>query len=195
MSRLKDMLAAKAAAAGKHTPVSTPPAEQTAPATKPSFASAFKKAIATEKAQAATAQTAALSAGIENKYVPPASAPIEDFQNLEINLTTDVTQWPDNTQTNYPANQQGQLQSYLDNIRTTLVTDDVSDALNRCMTFLHENPDMKDLLLPEDVGLLVQALSQSAAVVVAKKNENKAVAKVRTKKVEDALSDLTELGF
>lgn len=183
MSKLRELLAAKAGANQPTQPAATP--------AKQSMADMIRAAKEKEKSAAA----AALSENISNSYVPPASAPLEEFQNLTVDLTNDVTSWPDNTATQYDGNQQENLRRHLAAVKSALVTDEISDALTRCMQFIHQNPDMRDLLLPEDVGLLVQALSSSAAVVISRKQENKTVAKKRQAVAQDVMNDLADLGF
>jgi hypothetical protein len=192
MSKLSDLLAKKAAAPNLAEPGSPAPA----PAAKPvSFADKFKQTAAVAKHQAQLDASQALSAGMSNQYVPPPSAPLEDFQNFEVELTADVTTWPDDGSNAYPDKQQAALRQHLAYVGKCLNTDEISDALIRCMQFIHENPAMKDLLLPADVGLLVQALSSSANVVVARKNENKSTATKRKAIAAEVMNDLADLGF
>lgn len=189
MSKLRDLLAAKAGTGQTTSVPATPPAEQTAPA-KTSFNALLKKAKAKEAERVASG----FNMSLENGYVPPPTAPLEDFKNLHITLTSDVTEWPD-TQDGFSQAAVDQLKLHLAKVRETLVSADVADALDRCLKFIHDNPNLKELLLPEDVGTLVQALASSASVVITKKNENKATAKKRKDVALDVLNDVASIGF
>lgn len=194
MSKLRDLLAAKAGGnpvMSTQTQTSEPaPASAPASTAKPSFNSLLKKAKAKEAERVASG----FNMSLENGYVPPPTAPLEDFQNLHITLTSDVTEWPD-TQDGFSQAAVDQLKLHLAKVRETLVSADVSDALDRCLKFIHDNPNLKELLLPEDVGTLVQALASSASVVISKKNENKATAKKRKDIALDVLNDVASIGF
>lgn len=58
-----------------------------------------------------------------------------------------------------------QLNGYLQEIETSLDVPDIGNAMRRCMIFIQNNPDMKHLLLPDDVHLLVRALKSSSNIV------------------------------
>jgi hypothetical protein len=187
MSKLRDLLASKASVPAQPEPAKPAP---TIPAAKPSFNALLKQA----KAKQADLVNTAGDMTLKNEYVPPPSAPIEDFQNLNVTLTTDVTAWPD-TVDGFAPPAVDQLRKHLQTVEAAIVTGEVSEALNNCLRFIHDNPNMRDLLLPDDVGTLVQALSSSASVVITKKNENKSTAKKRKEVSADVMNAIADIGF
>lgn len=114
------------------------------------------------------------------------------LNDMEITLKTDVADWPDRTVDD--GNEIAvKLHEHLQKVKEVLVTDDVSDALNRCLVFIKEFPETKDLILPEDVNLLVQALQSSHGVVIAKKTERKQNKSAKAQKVEQVANELSDL--
>lgn len=185
MSKLRELLAAKAGQAA------TQSAEPVAAQPK---AGGINSLIKQAKAKQAQQMTDSFSNNLENSYVPPPSAPLDDFKNMQVSLTADVTEWPDATD-GFTADATKQLRMHIDKVKAALVTADVSETLNACLRFIHDNPNLKDLLLPEDVGTLVQALSSSASVVISTKNENKSNTKKRKAIAEDVMNDIASIGF
>lgn len=124
---------------------------------------------------------------------PPSAA--VNLANIDITLTTDVASWPNDTDgidMSEPANQ---MKSLLAELANVLVTDDVSSAMQRVMVFLHENPNLSDTLLPEDIQLLVKSLQSSNGVIIAKKTATKGKKSQKSEQINDLAGDLADLGF
>lgn len=217
MSKLRDLLAkndgggaANPSPAGNGLKLGGPKPEAAPPATKPAAGGGIQigksstPSKQTEQPNAAPAS--GLNALIAGKKQPAtASKPRTDnangtpdlnaLANIDITLTNDVATWPndlDGIDMSEPANQ---MRAMLNELSHVLLTEDVSHAMQRIMVFLHENPNLKDTLLPEDIGLMVKSLQASHGVVIAKKTANKKKTSVKKEKVEGLAADLADLGF
>jgi len=198
MSKLRDLLGTRtntsanapttsttAPAAGNGTNLGIPPAQQSrVPNTdaKPA-AGASPHANPLNQRLGATAGTSEALGS---------ATPLAD---IKLQITTDVTDWPDqdpDADMSEPANQ---LRAHLHTLAQSLNTEDVSDAMMRVYKFLDENPNMKDILLPEDIQLCIKALQQSTNTTIAKKQERKQTRSKRTEAVENLAGELADLGF
>jgi len=121
------------------------------------------------------------------------SAP-SSIGDIELNIRSDVADWPHEQDENYSDSVQEQLQIFLAQVNESLVTDDVSNAMQRCLIFIKTHPETANFLLPEDIGLMTRALQSSHGIVIAKK-QNRSKAKSQTQEEVDKLTDaLTDLG-
>lgn len=149
--------------------------------------------------EAANKKPAKLSVGKPAATKPAVDkhAAIDNIANMELELRTDVADWDNNPDREIDKGDllQAQLIAQLEKLREVLVTDDVSGVLHECLKFIHENPATKELLLPDDVGMLVQALQSSHGVVISKKSERKQSKKKTDEKVDDILDRLAAEGF
>lgn len=120
-------------------------------------------------------------------------SPLAALGDIQLDIRSDVADWPHEENENYSDETQTQLRQFLQEVNASLVTDDVSNAMQRCLTFIHQHPETKDFLLPEDIGLMTRALQCSNGIVIAKKQTNrtkKAKTQVKVDELSDALADM-----
>ena len=128
--------------------------------------------------------------------VNPVDSPLQALANVDIQLTTDVSQWPKDELSSADESEAAQgMRMLLEELASVLVTDDVSLAMQRVMVFMHENPALVDQLLPADIQLCVKALQSSHGVVIAKKTAGRAKVAGKKEKIDNLAGDLADLGF
>jgi len=128
---------------------------------------------------------------------PVQSATPINLADVQINLsvTRDVADWTDDRLAQYTDAATQELRMHLNELSTKLVTHEVSDVLLRCMQFLDTNPSMREILLPEDIGLLVKALQSSAGVIITQKETKSKTKTARQEKVNEFADAFASFGF
>ena len=184
MSRLKNLLS-------KHDDAPPTPAAPSGIQLKPSSTPSKHEPVDTTGA-------AGLNALIKGKKAKAAAPRVDNatpttLGAVDIQLTSDVTEWPDDMEGADMALPANQLRAHLIDLAKLLVTDDVSNAMQRVMVFLHDHPETKDLLVPEDVQLCVKALQASSGVTIAKKTARKSTTNKRQTAVDDLASELADI--
>jgi len=129
----------------------------------------------------------AMASALDSNPKPEPKKPAS-IGDIQLDIRSDVADWPHEENENYDDSMQGQLRSFLQQVNDNLVTDEVSNAMQRCLTFIQQHPETKDLLLPEDIGLMTRALQSSNGVVIAKKQTRRA-SKAKSQQKTDELSD------
>lgn len=114
---------------------------------------------------------------------------------INLNVTRDVADWSDERLASYTDAATQELRGHLNELSAKLVTHEVSDVLLRCMTFLDTNPAMREILLPEDIGLLVKALQSSAGVIITQKETKSTKKSARQEKVNELADAFASFGF
>jgi len=179
-------------------PAATHSAAPVLPALQPAAVNPLNAML---KAQAAGVFTTAPApsappAALAPTPIVPAANVMDTILDTQISLTNDVAEWPSIAYTDIDTSTpDGQLKHMLTTVQQLLNTAQCGDALSRCMTFLSENPALADTLLPDEIGLLVQALESSFGSVLAKKSENKQKRTSVTARATEVANDLAELGF
>lgn len=74
-------------------------------------------------------------------------------------------------------------------------TQDLPNALRQILQYLHDQPELKDQLAPEDIGLMVRSLRGSYGIAIRAKTTNKSKAKARNAKAAEVDAALDDLGF
>jgi hypothetical protein len=163
---------------------------------KPSTPAAGVPPSAPATLQSNTADTAAGSSPLAGLIAKKSATPVSHAQvaTANIEIRNQVDDWP-TEQVEEASDLRERLSEYLQTIRDTLITNDVSDALARCMKFIDEHPPTKDLLLPEEIGVMVKALQSSHGVVIAKKTERKSSRAKNAAEVESLAGELADIGF
>lgn len=119
-----------------------------------------------------------------------------DVANMNLNITSDIDQWPDVSDAPPDGDKKAiQMRELLKEVHSKLGAGDITDALHRAMTFLHDNPYLKDNLMPGDIQILVRGLQSSHGTVIAKKASRKQSKKKNDERVEATMDELADLGF
>lgn len=130
-----------------------------------------------------------LNALLAQRQAAPKPAP----EPAPLQIRNDVADWPE-LAAQAPANT-GDISAHLQRIRDAIGTDNITDVLNDTLRFLKENPAVADILLPEHIGTLVEALRQAHGVVLAQKQTRASNRKTKSSKITDLANDLANLGF
>lgn len=175
-ARVKPQVAASAPQS--HTPA--PPASPESPA---SPGNAKLNALLARKPAAPTPTPA-----------PTAAEALTEITATQVTLTNDMTSWPDQQLAGNTASPvSAELRARLEHIATVLVSEDVSDALVETLTFIHDNPALKDILLPEDIGLLVRALQSSHGIILSEKAARSTKKSKNAAKASAVAADLADV--
>ena len=71
----------------------------------------------------------------------------------------------------------------------------VSTALSKVLIHIHSFPETRELLRPEDIGLLVRACAKSHGATIAAKEKRSTTKSKRQTKVDEAAAMLADLDF
>lgn len=116
--------------------------------------------------------------------------------NTEVQLTNDVADWPELAYANIDVNDvKGQLQILLLDLQQNMMSNDIGQHLRRIMEFIGANPAMADTLLPDEFGLIVDALKSSHGVVISAKTENRAKKQSKSKATNELLDAFKDIEF
>lgn len=116
--------------------------------------------------------------------------------NTEVQLTNDVADWPELAYANIDVNDvKGQLQILLLDLQQNMMSNDIGQHLRRIMEFIGANPAMADTLLPDEFGLIVDALKSSHGVVISAKTENRAKKQSKSKVTNELLDAFKDIEF
>jgi hypothetical protein len=188
MSRLRDVLSKVGTATPRlqiGTPTTTP--QPTAPQVPVTTGNTLQALVNAKK-------PSTLPASRLHHLPPHMNTAEQSLLDVPVSLTNDMTTWPDDanvTESDAPT----KMRTLLEYLKNVLVTEEVSDAMVRCLNFLKDNPSLKDILLPDDVGLLLQALQSSTGIILSEKTARKSKTSARKEAVEKTAGELADLGF
>lgn len=77
----------------------------------------------------------------------------------------------------------------------SLQTDEIGNEFYKTMQYLELNPELRQLLLPHDVSLLVKAIQASTGRVIKKKVERSVKATVKAKRLTDMENMMGDMSF
>lgn len=197
MSRLKDLLGQKKPAAPAAPMAIRTATPALAPAATPAptgLTGAFRKARETAPKRPTHVQS---STQHYQPPTPPLDA-VDALRNMQITVTNDMHSWPEGVDPadadNANASDETRLQAMLADVRNKLSSADVSDAMQRCLIFIKDRPALADILLPEDVNTLIQALQSSTGILLSERTQRASTRSKAKAEVEQTANELAELG-
>lgn len=125
-----------------------------------------------------------------------APSTIFDPLAVEVRINSDVDDWPKEfTIDGVDDNIKTQITQMIQAVAKAINTDDVSNAMSRVMIFIQEHPGTEDLLVPESLGILYQALKSSANIMLKAKSKNSSARSDKKDRQTQLSNELAGLGF
>jgi len=131
----------------------------------------------------------------KSKTKTESKKPIEPELEDEPEVSSKEFQY-DSQKEKYSSEEVKEIQAALETLKNSIDQPEiVGQALRSIMHDMQTNPNLVDLLAPEDIGLMVRGLRESYGVAIAKKQQYKSKRKRTEEEVDNTIDELKGLGI